>query len=470
MQEPEAIDAAAMEAMDEAPPETSVVELAVREPEPSNVRQLHHGSRMIAGTELPVVPGDHEVAAIAQMAVTIAAATTAPAALKGNPNDAFMVLLTARDVGVGLTTAIREFHVIDGKVTLSPKVKLAMVRQQGAGKVYPHQAPRQVLVDGEWVTKRCPCGEEGPANSDTEATWHAERADEPGILHTSRFTIEMAQRVKAKEGGAKITLADKSTWKQYPQRMLSWRALGYLLDDVFSEVGTGLYSPDEMGAVTDDDGVPVIDVVGHAEPVRGTNAPRGHNQPPPPPPEPASMEDMTELSERIAALGNVPKARAALIALWTAKREDTDVPALPKLPDLLASQVSKAKAMVLSVEQRVERGEFATDDDGGPAADAVEPPPDSEVDPAAEPAPDAADGDTAAGSLLDQMLAAVAKMDRTEVVAELKERKLKASGATWEMQERLADAIRAEWPDETDPHEQLATEPQQEFVEGEHGF
>lgn len=42
--------------------------------------------------------------------------------------------------------------------------------------------------------------------------------------------------------------------------MLSWRALGYLLDEAVPEVGTGLYSPDELGAVTDEEGSPVIDV------------------------------------------------------------------------------------------------------------------------------------------------------------------------------------------------------------------
>jgi len=71
---------------------------------------------------------------LASMAVTLAFADLVPKPLRGKPNDVFMVLLTARDLGVRVTTALREFHVIDGKLTLSPKVRLAMVNEQGAGK------------------------------------------------------------------------------------------------------------------------------------------------------------------------------------------------------------------------------------------------------------------------------------------------------------------------------------------------
>lgn len=382
MQDSEIIDADATEAMDEAPPERTATDLttgqALEPPTRGAVRRHHEGGREIAGTGLPVVPPGTEIAALAQLAVTIAGAATAPRALQGNPNDAFMVLLTARDTGVGLTTAIREFHVIDGKVTLSPKVKLAMVRQQGVGKVYPHQAPRMVMHNGEPVEVVCPCGERGPANGDTSATWHAERADEPGILHTSTFTLEMAQQVKARENKQNITLAEKSTWKQYPQRMLSWRALGYLLDDVFSEVGTGLYSPDEMGAVTDEDGVPIIDVVGTASPVPGTKAPKGHNEPPPPPPEEATDEQRTGLKERIVALGALPEAREALVKMWTEVREGETDPNLPPLDKLLARQLKRAEAMVASIEQRARKGEWGDWDAALAAAGAQETPDDHE--------------------------------------------------------------------------------------------
>lgn len=441
---PEVIDADATESMDEAPPERTTQRLE-QLPVRADTRPSHVGARVIAGTDLGVVPAPNELAQLAQMAVTIAASLTAPKALQGNPNDAFMVLLTARDVGVALTTAIREFHVIDGKVTLSPKVKLAMVKQQGIGRVYPHQAPRQIITDaGEVVIWLCPCGHDGPANGDDAATWHAERNDEPGILHSSTFTMAMAARVKARENRKDITLAEKSTWRQYPQRMLSWRALGYLLDDVFPEVGTGLYNPDEMGAVTDEDGVPLIDVVGGADPVRGTRAPRGHNQPPPPE---ASDEQRAALRARIDALAaHNPEARAALLTLWTAEREDGS-PALPALNKLLASQVTRAEAMVASIEQRVDRGEWApvepaaVDADGAEGADGSDghgDAPDDETD-----AP--GDQPEAPRSIEAQAIAEVQAMDdRPALVAALRERDLAVSGNTDTLRHRLAKAMIAE--------------------------
>ena len=60
----------------------------------------------------------------------------------------------------------------------------------------------------------------------------------------------------------------------------------------------------------------IIDVVGHAAPVRGTSAPRGHNAPPPPPELPATPEQIAELRKRIHALPN-PDGRKALLALLT---------------------------------------------------------------------------------------------------------------------------------------------------------
>lgn len=389
----------------------------------------------IGTDDLPVVPGDHEVATLAQMAVTIAAAKTAPKALQGCPNDVFMVLLTARDLGVGLTTAIREFHVIDGKVTLSPKVKLAMVKQHGHGRVYAHQPPRQITdeVTGETRTRLCPCGESGPANGPESATWHAERHDEPGILHSSTFTMDMARQVPAKENGTKITLADKSTWKAYPARMLSWRAVGYLLDDVFPEVGTGLYSPDELGAVTDENGDPIIDVIGSADPIQGTKAPAGHKQPPPPP---ATPEVIGELRDRIAALAVLPDARAALLSLWTAPREDGS-PSLPPLDRLLASQVGRATAMVASIEGRARKGEWGEWNPPAPDAPQDHPEEPSEAPEAAdapEPAPEAVDGDPEAPESVR-----LAEMRRPELIVELEAAGLPTSGTVAELRARLAE-------------------------------
>lgn len=357
----------------------------VREAAAIDVRPSGAVAKTLPGTDLGIIPAAAEMDALAQLAVTLSAAAAVPDALRNKPNDVLLILLTARDVGVALTTAIREFHIIDGKVTLSPKVKLAMVRQHGHGKVYPHQAPRMVVdtETGEERRRLCPCGAEDGPNDDARATWHAERADEPGILHTSTFTLEMAARVRAKEGGKVITLAEKSTWKQYPQRMLSWRALGYLLDDVFSEVGTGLYSPDELGAVTDEEGAPIIDVIGQASPLAGTVAPRGHGPKAEAEDPPASAEFLDDLEARIKALP--APAVAEVRALWTRERED-GTPNLPAFRTLRARQQAKADGLVKSIEARAAKGEWADAVDASAAEEAAQAPqaPSDEA-----PAPDA---------------------------------------------------------------------------------
>jgi len=241
----------------------------------------------------PLVPPREELAMLGQMAVTLCAAKTVPAALRDAPNDVFLILLAARDLGVDLSTAIREFHVVEGKVTISPKVKLAMVRRQGLGRVWPD-----------------------PGNSDQEATWYAVRYDYgEDQVFAFTFTMDDAKRAKL--------IKDKSAWTTYPQRMLSWRALGYLLDDVFSEVGAGLYAPDELGAVVDEDGNPVLDVT-EVDPVRGTRPPRrrGRNRAAE---DAAAAEqqvelladaDRDELQATIDRIREVPAAKDALVRAW----------------------------------------------------------------------------------------------------------------------------------------------------------
>lgn len=312
---------------------------------------------------LPIVPSESEFTRLARMAVTLAAAAAVPAALRNRPNDVFLVLYTGRDIGISLTTALREIHIIDGKPTISPKLKLALVRQHGAGKVYPHQAPRRTFgPEGEerWVL--CPCGSDAPANGAEEATWHAERPDEPGIIHTSTFTMADAEAAN---------LTRKDNWRSYPARMLSWRARGYLLDDVFSEVGTGLYSPDEMGAVTDADGEPIevaaVEAPTGLGPRRPTNGPGAVGAP--------SAEAVEELTARLAAVKEVPAAHEELRAWWAEQ-------SLPPLGRLSRGQAAKVAARLNALETRHEIPEPSDSAEDGFAPDASPAAPETVEEPA----------------------------------------------------------------------------------------
>jgi hypothetical protein len=231
---------------------------------------------VLSPSDLAIVPPETEMRARVQLAVTLSAAALVPSALRDKPNDVLLVLLTARDLGIKLTTALRLCYPIEGQVTVAPKLKLAIVRERGVARVWPD-----------------------PANDEHSATWYAVRADDPETTFASTFTWEQAQRVTGKgrlldqrcsgpgdhEGGG---CSCKDNWRNYPGRMLSWRALGYLLDDACGEVAAGLYSPDELGAITDEDGVVVLDVMEASGPLPGTDEPR-------------SMRNARRKAERAAA-------------------------------------------------------------------------------------------------------------------------------------------------------------------------
>jgi hypothetical protein len=299
--------------------------------------------------DLATVPADSEMRTMFQLANVFAASQLVPKPLRNKPNDCLLVMMTARDLGLSMTVAFRECHVVDGRVTTSPKLKLAIVRARGLGKVWPD-----------------------PGNNGRQATWHAIRCDAPDVTYTSTFTLE-----QAKAAG----LTGKDNWKSYPQRMLSWRALGYLLDDAFGEVGTGLYDADELGAVTDENGRPIIDVTEVPVP-EGMAAPRGRQLAP----IPASSDQLHELRERIKALPE--QARVVLAERWAQPRSPeagggpllpVDAEGRPITGALDDRSIRTAFNLVAAIEREVERGKHAD-----PVEDDVEPAGDSEgVDDAA---------------------------------------------------------------------------------------
>lgn len=299
-------------------------------------------AELAAGGGLDVHPGVAELRGLAAMAVTLAAAHALPATLQGKPNDVFLVLLTGRELGLAPAASLRSLYVVNGLVTLPPKVRKGLVTRRGLGRVWPH-------------THGCACGMDVAYNTTDIATWHATKTDE-GHQQVYSFTFTRADAERAPESNraGAGNLWDKYTKQGYPQRLMSWRALGYLLDDVFSEVGVGLYAPDEVGAYVDEEGSPVIDVAS-TDPFPGHAAPRGHaGSVPPPPPPPADPEAIADLRQRVDALP--AEGKAALIALWTAPREGVE-PMVP-VDHLPQRQLPRARGMVSSIEARAKRGEW----------------------------------------------------------------------------------------------------------------
>lgn len=270
--------------------------------------------------ERPLIPGHDELTVLAQLAVTFAQAGLVPKPLQQKPADVMLVLMTGRGLGIDPMVALRECHPIDGRVTVSPKLKLAIVRQRGLGRVWPD-------VD----------------NDSEHARWFAERADDPGTVYAGSFTMDDAKRAG---------LTNKDNWKKYPAQMLQWRALGYLIDQAFGEVGTGLYSADELGAVTDDEGHAVIDVT-EVAPLPGIEP---KEKPPASNANDIAPEDEREaIRERIGRLP--PPAVHVLSEAW-AKQGPDGTPTLWPLKVLPNRQVKSAHALIDAIEKRAEKGEW----------------------------------------------------------------------------------------------------------------
>jgi hypothetical protein len=132
--------------------------------------------------------------------------------------------------------------------------------------------------------------------------------------------------------------------------MLSWRALGYLLDDAFSEVGTGLYAADELGAVTDEEGRPVIDVT-EVAPIDGMQSPAQ-----------AKAEERAAAAEAPAPPAELWDLQARLHALpekqqaeWRERKHKNPRLAGTATAEMTAAQVRLAGAMLRGLEQAAKR-------------------------------------------------------------------------------------------------------------------
>lgn len=330
---------------------------------------------------LSVVPAAEEIRALASLAVVMAKSEVGvPKALKGKPNDVLAVFMTARGLGVDIMTALRTFHVIEGQVSLSPKIRLAMAQEIGRERGW------RIWPD--------------PSNDKTHATWHAQRPEFSALTFSSEFSWVDAQEAEMaswdctpgahtpdcrrnwpwKDGkSTRPSGLCKENWRKYPARMLSWRSCGYLLDDRFPEVGQGLYSPDELGAITDDDGNPIIDVASVEVPpgmTRSDGKVSGAPQVPEPPGVAKASEELrNQIKARINAL---PDAAKGLLREWwvVVKADGTVRPGVDKMT--VADSIA-VQAYILGLERRQAAGEWSAPG-SGPLAPPIPDNPEFDVD------------------------------------------------------------------------------------------
>lgn len=138
-----------------------------------------------------------------------------PKQYRGKPANVLWAINYGRSLGLDPVTAMLSIHVIEGQPTLSAQAMAAMVRRAG------HTLRTALTDDG------------------ATATATLIRHDDPDYEHTATWTMRRAEQAQ---------LAGKGPWRQYPQAMLTARAISEVVRTAASDVLLGAaYTPEELG-------------------------------------------------------------------------------------------------------------------------------------------------------------------------------------------------------------------------------
>ena len=136
------------------------------------------------------------------------------------PEKAMAVAIKGRELGLPMMQSITSINVIDGKPTISAELMAALVHQK---------IPNAILRCIETSNQIC--------------TYEAGRPADK-ILRMS-FTWQDA---------VTAGVTGKTNWKQYPAAMLRARCCSAICRIVFPDAIMGCYTPDELGAITTEEG------------------------------------------------------------------------------------------------------------------------------------------------------------------------------------------------------------------------
>lgn len=153
----------------------------------------------------------------------LANANLLPGQYRKQPANVLFAMEYGRTLGITPLAAITGIHVIEGKPSASAALISGLVRQAG------HKL-RVRMENGRAVATIV-------------------RSDDPDFEFRAEWDMD-----RAKTAG----LANKDVWRKYPQAMLKARAISEVARDACEEVLFGLhYTPEEIGANVDGEGVPV---------------------------------------------------------------------------------------------------------------------------------------------------------------------------------------------------------------------
>ena len=130
-----------------------------------------------------------------------------------SPEAALAIMIAGAEVGLPAMTALRTFHIVEGRPTMSADLMVALVKKSAACGYF--QLVESTAERAVYETKR---------NGDAAPTRMA-------------FTLD-----EARAAG----LAGKGTWQKHPAAMLRARCAAALCRAVYPDIVLGIYDPSEL--------------------------------------------------------------------------------------------------------------------------------------------------------------------------------------------------------------------------------
>ena len=150
-----------------------------------------------------------------------------PRQYRNKPANLLFAIEYADALGIPRVNALTSIHVIEGKPSASADLMASMVRKAG------HKLRVKVEGRGKQAT----------------AIAQVIRADDPDFTYEVRWTWQ--DTIDA-------NLDKKDNWVKYPTSMMKARAISAVIREGASDAMMGvIYTPEELGAVVDQDGNPV---------------------------------------------------------------------------------------------------------------------------------------------------------------------------------------------------------------------
>lgn len=189
----------------------------------------------VESTELATINSTPDVHALVpssldgamQFAKWLAQSSLLPKAVN-KEHDIFFIICAGMELGLPPMAALRGLYTVHGRTALESKTKAALCIQKGAAVYFKRV---EFTPDA--------------------TTWETLRrgASEPQRMRYTRQEAIDAFLAPGKPSGGGATVAGKEgPWRQFTQRMISHRALGWLCDDVYPDIVMGVATAEDFDA------------------------------------------------------------------------------------------------------------------------------------------------------------------------------------------------------------------------------